>query len=187
MTDDEQRPASAALLGAGVIGGGWAARLVLAGVDVRLFDPAPGALEGAEAQIERARRAWSRLTTAPLPTPGTLTQVQTVEDAVDGAELIQESAPEREELKRELLARAGRSAPADAVIATSTSGLRPSRLAADMPRPEQLVVGHPFNPVYLLPLVEVCAGERTAPATVRAGRGHVSQPGHAAADRPPGD
>ena len=167
MTDGEHRPASAALLGAGVIGGGWAARLVLAGIEVRLFDPAPGALEGAEAQIERARRAWSRLTTAPLPAPGTLTQVQTVEEAVDGAELIQESAPEREQLKRELLARAGRSARADAVIATSTSGLRPSQLAADMPRPEQLVVGHPFNPVYLLPLVEVCAGERTAPATVQ--------------------
>ena len=150
-----------------MIGGGWAARLVLAGVDVRLFDPAPGALEGARAQIERARRAWSRLTTAPLPAPGTLTQAETVEEAVDGAELIQESAPEREELKRELLARAGRAARADAVIATSTSGLRPTRLAAEMPRPEQLVVGHPFNPVYLLPLVELCAGERTTPETVQ--------------------
>ena len=166
MTEVEHTPRTAALLGAGVIGGGWAARLVLAGVDVRLYDPAPDALATALAQIERGRRAWRRLTTAPLPPEGTLTQLATVEDAVDGAELIQESAPEREPLKRALLAQASLAAPPDAIIATSTSGLLPTRLSADMTGPERLVVGHPFNPVYLLPLVEVCAGQRTAPETV---------------------
>jgi carnitine 3-dehydrogenase len=166
MTPAEHTPGSAGLLGGGVIGGGWAARLILAGVDVRLYDPAPEALETARIQIERGRRAWRRLTTAPLPPEGALTLVPTVEDAVEGAELIQESAPEREALKRELLAQASRAAPADAIIATSTSGLLPTRLGADMTGPERLVVGHPFNPVYLLPLVEVCAGERTAPETV---------------------
>ncbi len=168
MADDAQHlPASAALLGGGVIGGGWAARLTLAGVNVALFDPAPDAIELANAQIERARRAWRRLTIAPLPPAGTLTLAETVEQAVDGAELIQESAPEREELKRALLAEASRAADPDAIIATSTSGLLPTRLAAEMERPERLVVGHPFNPVYLLPLVEVCGGRQTSPATVQ--------------------
>ena len=168
MADHEQHlPVSAALLGGGVIGGGWAARLVLAGVDVRLFDPAPDAIEQANVQIERARHAWRRLTVAPLPPPGTLTRTDSVAEAVTSAELIQESAPEREDLKRTLLSEASRAADPRAIIATSTSGLRPTRLAADMERPERLVVGHPFNPVYLLPLVEVCAGSQTSPDTVQ--------------------
>lgn len=162
----ERPPNRVAVLGAGVIGGGWTARLVLAGVDVALFDPAPDAEQGTRAQIERARRAWRRLTTAPLPPEGTLTLAQTVEQAVEGAELIQESAPEREDLKRALLGQADRAAAPEALIATSTSGLLPTRLAADLTRPERLVVGHPFNPVYLLPLVEVCGGERTSPDTI---------------------
>ncbi len=149
-----------------MIGGGWAARLVLAGVDVRLYDPAADAEQVARTQIERARRAWRRLTAAPLPAEGKLTIAATVEDAVAGAELVQESAPEREQLKRTLLAQASRAAAPDAVIATSTSGLLPSRLSVDMEGPERLVVGHPFNPVYLLPLVEICASDRTSPETV---------------------
>jgi carnitine 3-dehydrogenase len=166
MAEPEHLPAGAALLGGGLIGGGWAARLVLAGVDVRLFDPAAEVEPGVRAQIDRARRAWRRLTTAPLPPEGTLTVVDTVEQAVHGAELIQESAPEREPLKRDLLAQASEAAGPDAIIATSTSGLLPSRLSADMDRPDRFVVGHPFNPVYLLPLIEVCAGDRTSPETV---------------------
>ena len=159
-------PRSVGLLGAGVIGGGWAARFVLAGVDVRLFDPSPAASEAVFEIVERARQAWRRLTLAPLPEEGTLTLVDSVAAAVAGVDLVQESAPEREELKRALLAEASAAAPPDAIIATSTSGLLPSRLAADMHGPERFVVGHPFNPVYLLPLVEVCAAERTAPETV---------------------
>jgi carnitine 3-dehydrogenase len=159
-------PSTVGLLGAGLIGSGWAARFLLAGVDVRLFDPAPAAAEGVEDAVRAARRAWRRLTLAPLPPEGTLTVVDSVEEAVDGAELVQESAPEREELKARLLAQADEAAPPDTIIATSTSGLLPSRLAAGMRRAERFVVGHPFNPVYLLPLVEVCASERTAPDAV---------------------
>jgi carnitine 3-dehydrogenase len=159
-------PRSVGLLGAGVIGGGWAARFVLAGVDVRLFDPSSEAARAAVDTLERARRAWGRLTLAPLPAEGTLTLVDSVEEAVDGVELVQESAPEREELKRALLAQASAAAPPGAIIATSTSGLLPTRLAAEMQGPERFVVGHPFNPVYLLPLVEVCAASQTAPETV---------------------
>jgi carnitine 3-dehydrogenase len=154
------------LVGAGVIGGGWAARFLLAGVDVRLFDPAPAAAEATFATVERARRAWRRLTLAPLPVEGSLELVDTVEEAAEGVDLIQESAPERETLKGELLAQASRAAPLGAIIATSTSGLLPSRLALGMAHPERFVVGHPFNPVYLLPLVEVCGADQTAPETV---------------------
>ncbi|MGH2916193.1 MAG: carnitine 3-dehydrogenase, partial [Solirubrobacteraceae bacterium] len=159
-------PRRVGLLGAGVIGGGWAARFVLAGCDVRLFDPSPAAAEAVLATLARARRAWRRLTLASLPQEGTLTLVDTVLDAVSGADLVQESAPEREQLKRELLAEASAAAPEDAIIATSTSGLLPTRLAAEIRGPERFLVAHPFNPVYLLPLVELCGGERTVPETV---------------------
>jgi carnitine 3-dehydrogenase len=163
---EDRLPRRAALLGSGVIGGGWAARLLLSGVDVALYDPAPGAVEAAEAQLRRAQRAWSRLTHTQPPRPGTLTAAATVAEAVAGAELVQESAPERESLKLELLAQACEAAPPDAIIASSTSGLRPTRISAGMAHPERFVVAHPFNPVYLLPLVELCGGERTAPETV---------------------
>ena len=159
-------PRCVGLLGAGVIGGGWAARFVLHGVDVRLFDPSAEAAGTVLDAVERGRRAWRRLTLAPLPAEGTLTIVDSVEEAVAGVDLVQESAPEREEVKTALLAQASAVAPPDAIIATSTSGLLPTRLAAAMHGPERFVVGHPFNPVYLLPLVEVCAASATAPETV---------------------
>jgi carnitine 3-dehydrogenase len=154
------------LLGGGVIGGGWAARFVRNGIDVRVYDPDPRAAEKIAAVLENSRRAWDRLTLAPLPPEGRLDLVATVEEAVEGADFVQENAPEREPLKRELLARADRAAAADAVFCSSTSGLRPSLLQADMDRPGRFAVGHPFNPVYLLPLVEVCGGERTEPETL---------------------
>jgi carnitine 3-dehydrogenase / betainyl-CoA thioesterase len=148
-----------------VIGGGWAARFVLNGVDVRLFDPDPDAPRKVEEVLENARRAFRKLTLAPLSTEGTLTFVPTPEEAAAEADFVQESAPERADVKCGLLAAASRAAGPDVVVASSTSGLLPSRLQADMRHPERLTVGHPFNPVYLLPLVEVCGGERTAPET----------------------
>jgi carnitine 3-dehydrogenase len=160
------KPRTVALLGGGVIGAGWAARFVLNGCDVRVYDPAPGAGERAGEVVADARAAYERLTLAPLPPEGELRIVDSVEEAVAGAELVQESAPERIELKRELLAAADRAAPAGALVCSSTSGLLPTDLQAEMDRPERFCVAHPFNPVYLLPLVELCAGERTAPHTV---------------------
>jgi carnitine 3-dehydrogenase len=154
------------LLGAGVIGGGWAARFLLSGIDVLLHDPDPHAEGNVAEVLANARLSWSRLTMAPLPDPGSLTVVDEVEDAVSEVDFVQESAPEREGLKRELLARASSAAAPETVIASSTSGLLPSRLQIDMAHPERLIVGHPFNPVYLLPLVEVCPGDRTAPEAI---------------------
>jgi len=160
------KPRSVAVLGGGVIGAGWAARFVLNGCDVRLYDPAPRAGSRAMEVAVDARTAYERLTLAPLPREGELRLVDSVEEAVAGAELVQESAPERLELKRELLAEADRAAPPEALVCSSTSGLRPTELQAEMARPERFCVAHPFNPVYLLPLVELCAGDRTAPETV---------------------
>jgi carnitine 3-dehydrogenase / betainyl-CoA thioesterase len=160
------RPRAVGLLGGGVIGGGWAARFLQNGVDVRVYDPAPDAAEKIAAVVANARRAWSRLTLAPLPQPGRLEIVASVEEAVAGVGFVQENAPEREPLKRELFARADRAAEPGAIFLSSTSGLRPSLLQSDMDRPGRLAVGHPFNPVYLLPLVEVCGGERTDPETL---------------------
>jgi carnitine 3-dehydrogenase len=156
---------SVGLLGGGVIGGGWAARFALNGVDVRLFDPDPEAERKVSEVLANARRATAQLTSAPLPVEGSVTLVGTPEDAVEGADLVQESAPEREQMKRELLARASRAAAPETIIASSTSGLLPTRLQSEMTRPERFVVGHPFNPVYLLPLVEICGGEQTDPET----------------------
>ena len=154
------------LLGGGVIGGGWAARLALCGIDVRLYDPAKDAERTVGEALSYARRAYGRLTLAPLPPEGEVTLVDSPEEAVQGAGFVQESAPEREEIKRALLAAASRAAGPEVVFASSTSGLLPTRLQADMVHPERLTVGHPFNPVYLLPLVELCGGEQTAPETL---------------------
>ncbi|WP_461195540.1 3-hydroxyacyl-CoA dehydrogenase NAD-binding domain-containing protein [Bradyrhizobium sp. UFLA06-06] len=162
----EKRVRAAGLLGSGIIGGGWAARLVLNGVDVRLYDPAPDAVERVQETLANARRAYGRLTQVPLPAEGALTVVESVADAVRGVELVQESAPERLELKQQLLAAAARAASPDTLICSSTSGLRPSLLAVGVDHPERLLVAHPFNPVHLLPLVELCAGQSTAPETV---------------------
>jgi carnitine 3-dehydrogenase / betainyl-CoA thioesterase len=150
------------LIGGGVIGAGWAARFLLNGVDVRVYDPDESAPQRLEELLASARRAYARLTLVPLPPEGTLTYAGSVEEAVADASLVQESVPERVELKQALLARASAAASEQTLICSSTSGLRPSLLQERMQRPERMLVAHPFNPVYLIPLVELCAGSRTA-------------------------
>lgn len=153
------------LLGGGVIGAAWAARAVLHGIDATICDVDPDAERKTQAVVDNARRAWSRLTPAPLPEQGRWRVVGSVEEAVAGADFVQESLPEREDVKTSVLQRAERAMCRRVVIASSTSGLLPSRLQAGMSNPERFVVGHPFNPVYLMPLVEVVGGERTSEAT----------------------
>jgi carnitine 3-dehydrogenase len=165
-----ERIRSVALLGGGVIGAGWAARFLLNGVDVRVYDPDPATPRVLDEVLDNARDAYAELTLAPLPPEGALTIAGSVEEAVAGACLVQESAPEQLELKQRLLAAADRAADADALLCSSTSGLRPSALQEGMARPERFLVAHPFNPVYLLPLVELCGGERTDAAAVERAR-----------------
>lgn len=149
-----------------MIGAGWAARFLLNGVDVALFDPDPHAEARVRRMLGQAQDAFGRLMLAPLPQPGRLSLAGSVEDAVRGADFVQESAPERIEVKQALLGAADAAAAPTTVIASSTSGLLPSRLAEPLSRPERFCVGHPFNPVYLLPLVEVVGGRDTAAQTL---------------------
>jgi carnitine 3-dehydrogenase len=114
------------LLGGGVIGGGWAARLLINGIDVQLFDPDPDAERKVDEMLANARRAWSSLTDAPLPTQGTLTRAATPQDAATGVQFVQESAPENEQIKRSLLASASEAAATDVVFGGSKpSGAKP--------------------------------------------------------------
>src|SRR5260370_32838171 len=114
-----------AVIGAGVIGSGWAARLLSAGVEVAAWDPAPAARSKALASIGAAWRAMSRRGLAPGASPSRLTFYDTVEDCVAGADFIQENAPEREALKQDLLAQIDAANP-NAIVASSTSGLLPT-------------------------------------------------------------
>lgn len=162
---DGARVTRVALVGAGVIGGGWAGRLVENGVDVVVHDPHPDAERRVRELLEHAEHAWGRLTSVPRRR-GTVRFAGSIAEAVRDAQVVQESAPEDESLKRRLLDEIARHAPAQALICSSTSGLLPSRLQHTMTRPERFLVGHPFNPVYLLPLVEIVPGERTSGESV---------------------
>ncbi|GAB2721110.1 L-carnitine dehydrogenase [Halomonas garicola] len=153
------------VIGTGVIGNGWIARALAQGWDVVAFDPAPGA----EARTrEFVASAWHSLTRAGLAEgadPERLTFVDSLETAVEGADLIQENVPERLELKREILAAIDAAAAPEAIIGSSTSGFKPSDLQRDCANaPGRVIVAHPFNPVYLLPLVELVGGEATVAA-----------------------
>ena len=158
-------PGRVALVGGGVIGAGWAARFLLNGVDAAVYDPDPEIARKLDAVLANARRAWGRLFPSTPVREGRLEIAADIAAAVRETGFVQESLPEREDLKRRVLAEIERDAPAEAIIASSTSGLLPSRLQADMAHPGRFVVGHPFNPVYLLPLVEVCGGDATDAVT----------------------
>ena len=155
-----------AVIGSGVIGSGWAARALSKGLDVRAFDPDPNGETRIRAAVANAWPALQRAGLSSGADPARLTFCTSAEKCVEGAGFIQENAPEREELKQNLLAALDSAASADAIIASSTSGLLPTRLALKCLRPDRIVIGHPFNPVYLLPLVEVVGGEKTSAETI---------------------
>ena len=155
-----------ACIGSGVIGGGWVARFLLAGFDVKVFDPNPESQRIVAEILANAEIAYATLTAAPLPKCGKLTFVSRIDDAVSDADWIQESVPERLEVKRRVLEEIDAAAKPYALIGSSTSGLLPTDLQRGMKHPERMFVAHPFNPVYLLPLVEIVGGERTSAKTI---------------------
>ncbi|RBI83232.1 carnitine 3-dehydrogenase [Rhodosalinus halophilus] len=157
---------TAAIIGAGVIGAGWAARFLLNGWDVRVFDPAPEATRTLEATLARARRTLPMLYDVALPLEGRLTLHDSAGAAVAGADWIQESVGERLELKHAVLREIEEAAAPETPIGSSTSGFTPSQLQQDARHPGRLFVAHPFNPVYLLPLVELVGSAKTDPQTL---------------------
>ncbi len=161
----EGLPTYAAVIGCGVIGSGWAARLRLLGVAVKAYDPSPTAEQVLAEVFANASTAWDQLG-LPIDNVGPLTMCASIEEAVAGVELVQESVPERLDLKHKTLATISAAAPVNALIASSTSGFKPSVLATAVTHPGRLVVAHPFNPVYLLPLVEIVGGQDTSLGTI---------------------
>ena len=163
---------TAAIVGTGVIGAGWATRFLAHGLDVVAWDPAPDAEDKLRAAVDSAWPAAARLGLYPGADRTRLRFAASLEALCAEADFVQENAPEREALKQDLLARIDAALKPEAIVASSTSGFLPSRLQARCERnPQRVLVGHPFNPVYLLPLVEIVGGEKTAPeACERAAR-----------------
>ena len=155
-----------AVIGTGVIGSGWSARLLAHGYEVIAWDPGQDWQSRLRAALENAWPAVCKLGLFPGASLDRLRCAESMEAACTVADFIQESAPEQLELKRNLIAAIDTCAGAGTIIASSTSGLLPSDFQVDCARPERVIVGHPFNPVYLLPLVEVLGGRKTAPEAV---------------------
>ena len=159
---------TAAIIGGGVIGGGWLARFLLNGWNVQVFDPDPEAERKIDEVLHNARRSLPGLTNALLPPEGTLTFHSTIAEAVQGATWVQESVPERLDIKQDTFAQIQNACDENAIIGSSTSGFKPSELQQAALRPEQIFVCHPFNPVYLLPLVELVTTDQNTANSIKA-------------------
>ncbi|KAB2334563.1 L-carnitine dehydrogenase [Cytobacillus depressus] len=155
------------VVGTGVIGNGWIARFLANGLDVIATDPAKDAEIRTRKMIDQVWPTLEKQGLAEGASKARLKFEPDVAKAVMDADLIQENVPEREDLKRKVLSEIARYAKLDAIIASSTSGLKPSTLQHDCLHPERVIVAHPFNPVYLIPLVELVGGEKTSKETMK--------------------
>jgi 3-hydroxyacyl-CoA dehydrogenase len=155
------------VVGAGTIGASWAAIFLARGYEVAATDPAPQSEAFARRFVDNA---WPTLEKLDLVVKGASAKAfsfhRDVAAAVKGAEFVQESGPEREDLKIELLATIDAALPSDVVIASSSSGLLISRVTVKCKHPERCVIGHPFNPPHLIPLVEVVGGAKSSPTAI---------------------
>ena len=156
-----------AIVGTGVIGASWAAQYLARGFDVIATDPAPNA----EANLRKyVDEAWGQLTAIGL-SPGAsrdrLSFTSNMKDALSEADLVQENAPERPEFKIKLFTDMDTATPPDSIIASSSSGITPSVLQSKCNRPERVLIGHPFNPPHIIPLVEVVGGAKTSPEAIK--------------------
>jgi 3-hydroxyacyl-CoA dehydrogenase len=154
--------ARVAVVGTGVIGASWAAWFLAQGLDVDATDPSPGA----EARLREAvAQHWPTLERFGLAEGASMERLRfhaSLEDAVREADFVQENGPERLDFKIDLVRRMDAAAPPHAILASSSSGLTVSGMQAGCAHPERVVLGHPFNPPHLIPLVEVIGGERTS-------------------------
>ncbi|MBR0667853.1 3-hydroxyacyl-CoA dehydrogenase [Roseomonas hellenica] len=157
-----------AVIGAGIIGASWAAWFLSRGLEVVASDPSPDAPDLIRRMVAGAWPGLLQLGAVPGANPEGWRFEPDPAKAAAGADFVQESAPERLEIKQTLLARIDAALPPDVVIASSTSGLLASRLSEACRHPERVVIGHPFNPPHLIPLVEVVGGAKASPEAVAA-------------------
>ncbi|CUJ57488.1 Probable 3-hydroxybutyryl-CoA dehydrogenase [Achromobacter xylosoxidans] len=169
MTDTSPSPAirRVAIVGAGTIGASWAALFLAYGLEVVVCDPAADAESLTRARVAAA---WPVLTelgrVAAGASPEALRFDADLAGALRGVDFVQENGPEREDFKTDLFARMDALLPPEVIVASSSSGLIMSRLQARCPHAARFVIGHPFNPPHLIPLVEVVGGKQTSEATV---------------------
>lgn len=161
-----------AVIGSGTIGASWATYFLARGLEVSAYDPRPDG----ETFVRRfAETAWPTLQTLGWVRPGANEQglrfCREVRAALEGAQFVQESAPEREDVKIALFAEMDAALAGDVVIASSSSGLLISRVTERCRQPQRCVIGHPFNPPHLIPLVEVVGGARTSEAAIATAMG----------------
>ncbi len=156
-----------AIVGTGVIGASWAALYLARGFNVVATDPAPNAEANLRKYIDAA---WKDLTVIGLSPNASRERLQFTVDmqkALSDADLVQENGPERKDFKIKLFADMDAATPPGSIIASSSSGLTMSVMQSACKNPERCVIGHPFNPPHVVPLVEVVAGEKTSAQTVQ--------------------
>jgi len=166
-----------AIIGTGVIGTGWAARFLANGHRVKVWDPSIGFEDKVRAKLTSL---WPTLVTQGIAASASLDNLafsDSLEAACEGVFLVQESAPENLELKRALHAQIDAAAAPETIVASSSSGLLPSDIQTATQHPERMLIGHPFNPVYLLPLVELVGGKQTARETIETAKAFYSSLG----------
>jgi 3-hydroxyacyl-CoA dehydrogenase len=156
-----------AIVGTGVIGASWAAQYLARGFDVIATDPAPNAEANLRAYVDEAWKALTTIGLSPGASPGRLEFTTDMKQALSDADFVQENGPERTEFKIKLFADMDAATPPHAIIASSSSGITMSVMQSECKRPERTVLGHPFNPPHLIPLVEVIGGARTSPETIQ--------------------
>ena len=163
---DPDKVERVACVGAGTIGGGWAAYFLARGMDVVATDPGEGAEEKLRDLVARAWPSLQELGLAEGATQDRLSFTADLAECVAEADFIQESAPDWKDLKIDMFEKIGAAARADVVIASSSSEFIPTEIAVNCAAPERCIIGHPFAPSYLIPLVEVVGGEQTSEAVL---------------------
>jgi 3-hydroxyacyl-CoA dehydrogenase len=156
-----------AIVGTGVIGASWAAEFLAKGFDVIATDPAPNAEANLHKYIDEAWPALTSMGLAKNASRDRLCFTVDMKKAVSEADLVQENGPERKDFKIQLFADMDQATPVDSIIASSSSGLTMSVMQSSCAHPERCVIGHPFNPPHMIPLVEVVGGEKTSPDVIR--------------------
>jgi 3-hydroxyacyl-CoA dehydrogenase len=156
-----------AIVGTGVIGASWAAEFLAKGFDVVATDPAPNAEANLRKYVDTAWPALTAFGLAENASRQRLSFTPDMKQALSEADLVQENGPERKDFKIKLIADMDDASPPDSLIASSSSGLTMSVMQSACKHPERCVIGHPFNPPHMIPLVEVVGGEKTSPEAVR--------------------